>query len=123
MKADAFALMAVTVVVLWGTSCGKKAQTTGVVNADAAPKVLDAAFQGADSAMKAEAARVAEATQQKDPTALTSLTRMLQNPSLSPEQRTALGRCLPAAVAAASAAAQNGDQKAKDSLQSYNAGK
>jgi hypothetical protein len=93
------------------------------VTPEGAPKVIETAFDGADATVKAQAASAAEATRQQNPGALTSLTEMMRRPDLTPEQRTALGRCLPAAIAAASIAARNGDQKAKDALQAYNASK
>jgi len=59
----------------------------------------------------------------QDPAALGALTQMQQRPELSVEQRIALGRCLPAALKAARAAADRGDTKAAEALKAYNAGK
>jgi len=93
------------------------------VTPEAAPKVVETAFEGADAAVKAQAANAAEAARQQNPGALTELTEIMRRPDLTLEQRAALGRCLPSAIAAASAAARNGDKKAQDALQAYNAGK
>jgi len=120
---NAIILLAILPLPIAGSACRKQAQSSAVATAESVPKVIGTAFDGADAAVKAEAATAAEATRQKDPMALTALTQMMGRPDLTPEQRTALGRCLPAAIAATTAAAQAGDKKAKDALQAYNAGK
>ena len=117
--------MAAAVVLAVGSvGCRKAARpTTSAVTADAAPRVIETAFQTAEASVKADAASAAAATSNQDPAALSALTRMLQRPELSPEQRVALGRCLPAALTAARTAAERGDSKAAETLRAYNAGK
>jgi hypothetical protein len=100
--------------------CRKSADSAAVVTPEAAPQVLDVAFQNADSNLKAEAANVAAATKNQDPAALPAMTRLLQNSDLTGQQRTAIGRCLPAAVSATRAAAERGDTKAAEALRAYN---
>ena len=118
-----FALAATAILAVWGSACRRSTQATGAVTADAAPQVVETAFQRADPAVRAEAASVAAATRLQDPAALGALTQMQQRPELSVEQRIALGRCLPAALKAARAAADRGDIKAAEALKVYNAGK
>jgi len=118
-----FALAATGILTLCGSACRKSTAATGAVTADAAPQIVETAFQSADSAIRAEAASVAAATRLQDPMALGALTQMQQRPELSADQRIALGRCLPAALKAARAAADRGDTKAAEALKAYNAGK
>src|SRR5262249_20494173 len=100
--------------------CRKNAESAAMVTPEAAPQVLDTAFQNADSKVKSEVATVAAATKNHDPDALPAITHLLQNSDLTGQQRAALGRCLPAAVSATRAAAERGDTKAAEALRLYN---
>jgi hypothetical protein len=111
----------VWILVFAAAMCGcRKRADSAAVAAEAAPQVLDSAFQNADSRIKAEAASAAVATKNQDPAALPAITRLLQNSELTGQQRAALGRCLPAAVSATRAAADRGDASAAAALKAYN---
>lgn len=113
-------LLWIGVCAIAASGCRKSAGSSAIVTAEAAPQVLDTAFQNADSNVKAEAASVAMATKNQDPTALPAMTRLLQNSELTGQQRAAVGRCLPAAVSATRAAAERGDASAAAALKAYN---
>jgi hypothetical protein len=114
-----------SVAVLCSAVCGcrKSANASTVVTPDAAPNVIQTAFQNADPALQSQAAKAATATRNQDPEALAAVSQMLKSPELSGEQRAALGRCLPAAISATRAAAMRGDTRAAQTLQTYNVGK
>jgi hypothetical protein len=100
--------------------CRKGSNPSAGVTPEAAPQVLETAFQNADSNVKTEAAIVAAATKSHDPAALPAIARLLQNSELTGQQRAALGSCLPAAVSATRAAADHGDARAAAALKAYN---
>jgi hypothetical protein len=121
MRRQDFILLACVVLyAIAAAGCRKSAQSAAVVTPEAAPQVLDTAFQNADSNVKAEAAMVAAATKNHDSTALPAIAHLLQNSELTGQQRAALGRCLPAAVSATRAAADRGDASAAAALKAYN---
>jgi len=106
--------------------CGHKDGNSApppVVSVAEAPKVMDEAFNGAAPDVKEEVAAVAAAAKQDEGTAVTSLVDLMHRGDLTPEQRMAAGRCLPAFLDAARRAAANGDPKAADALQAYNVSK
>jgi hypothetical protein len=110
-------------LVISAPGCRKATGVSGPVTADAAPKIIESAFQSADGSVKTEAVVAATATSNQDPAALAALARVMQRPDLTSEQRAALGRCLPAAMSATQAAADRGDAKAAAALKVYRANK
>lgn len=113
-------LFCIVLYAMAACGCRKSANGSAAVTPEAAPQVIETAFQHADSSVKTEAAMVAAATKSHDPAALPAITRLLQNSELTGQQRAALGSCLPAALSATRAAAAGGDARAAEALRAYN---
>ena len=110
-------------VLLFHAGCKQQETGNAPVPAAVAPKVMTDAFQGASSALQQGASAIAQATRRHDPEAVVALQQLSQQAELTPAQRLAIGRCLPAALSSAREAAATGNRRAEQILQQYNASK
>jgi hypothetical protein len=84
------------------------------------PPVIEKSFAKADEETKAAASRIAADTQSHDaPAAFTEIQNMWARPGLTLEQKIALNRAQHAVSQQLSDAAQNGDDRAAETLHHY----
>ena len=125
MKAKKFTIRAAClltgVTAVFG--CHKQAAATQPVDIARVPEEMKTAFHDSNPELQAQITAVEEAAQKQDPAAVAALLDVMHRTDLTPEQHAAAARCLQPLLSAARQAAAQGDQRAVQALNNYQASK
>jgi hypothetical protein len=111
-------------LLLTAAGCNRNAPPPPPVSIEQVPATVQNAFKDASPEVKSSAEQVATAVQtQDDAKALIQLQSLFGRPDLTPEQREAASRSMIALNARLRAAAAQGDRRAAEALEAYQAGK
>jgi hypothetical protein len=111
-------------MLLLAAACNRNAPPPAPVSIEQVPATVASAFKDAPADAKSIAQEVATEVQAKDDgKALMQLQTLFQRPDLTPEQREAASRSMISLNLRLREAAAQGDTKAAEALQAYQAGK